>query len=138
MEPREAKKKNLSSMHHVASGGTRSILDLHNDPLACQQIEHAPKDQRHQRAAQDDDIVRHRKIRRRKIDEERGGVHPTRNALSVTHRTVRDGKDDRGWKIPASHRVRGMFGIFQKRLAKVDRETQHALGRDRQRRLQCR
>jgi hypothetical protein len=61
----------------------RSVVELHNDPLARQQVENAPKDQRYQRATEDDDIVWHGEIRRRKINEERRGVHALRDAPST-------------------------------------------------------
>lgn len=127
----------------------RSVLDFHNDPLARQQIENAPKHQRDQRAAENDDVVRHGEIRRREIDEERGRVHSLRNALSTTTTTQRrirqqrpvaprDGEENGRGKVPAPHRVRGMFGILEERLAEIDREAERALGRDRQHRLERR
>ena len=99
---------------------TKSLLDFDNHPLARQQIEHAPKDQRHQRAAQNDDIVRHRKIGGREIDEERGRVHALRDAYALfTRRRVcmRKWKEYRRREVPASHRVGWMLGVLQKRLA---------------------
>ena len=97
---------------------SRSVFDLHDDPLARQQVKDAPKDQRHQRAAKDDDVVWHGEIRRRKIDEECGGVHPHRDApstqRSIGQRSVanRDWEQNSGRKVPAPHGIRGMFGIL--------------------------
>ena len=95
-----------------------------------------PKIKRHQRATEDDDVVWHREIRRRKIDEERRGVHSLRDCPCAV--AERDWEENGGGKVPAPHGIRGMFGVLYKRLAEIDGETKRALGRDRQRRLQCR
>ena len=99
-----------------------------------------PKIKRHQRAAEDDDVVWHREIRRRKIDKERWGVHSLRDTASTQRRirAERDWEENGGGKVPAPHGIRGMFSVLYKRLAEIDGETKRALGRDRQRRLQCR
>ena len=44
----------------------------------------------------------------------------------------RDWEEDGGGKVPASHSIRGVFGVLQERLAEFDGETEGALGWNRQ------
>lgn len=50
---------------------------IYDNELASKEVENAAEDHRHECAAHDNDVVRHAEVRRRQIDKEGGGVHPS-------------------------------------------------------------
>lgn len=50
---------------------------IYDNELASKEVENAAEDHRHECAAHDNDVVRHAEVRRRQIDKEGGGIHPS-------------------------------------------------------------
>lgn len=94
-------------------------IDADDDETAREEVEDAPEDERDERAAHDDHVVRHAEVRRGQIDEQHGRVHPSwpqhktallcaaRRAVSVVLavRRRREWNENGRGQVPAALRV---------------------------------
>lgn len=93
------------------------LISPHKPPY--QQIEHVPKRQRHDRARQDDDIIRHAEIRRREWQQQtRCAEVDIRGRIACVcavcaGRGRGDETDDGGRDVEAAVGVRWVFGVAE-------------------------
>ena len=103
---------------YTVTSNVRPPWQLGHHKFPRQQIEHAPEDQRDERTAHDDHVIRHAEIRCGKVNEHRGGLHPSRavpaSACSIEHEGrvgVGERDEDGGWEIPSALGIWRVLGV---------------------------
>lgn len=128
----------------------RMRLHRHDDKLPRQEVEDTPEDERDERTAHDDHVIRHAEIWGREVHEQCRRIDPveppvTSEARGLVWTSVSailpinaEGHEYRWGQVPAALRIRRVFRIPQERFYDVHRQRHSAICGERDECLQQR